>query len=184
MSILTGIPRKRGVLWDSREWPQKNLFEAHGKLKLGMPLTFVGESFAKTGFRFVCQGAHHGCDGCKLFPVCQAPLEYSRVYEVVDVRGRQMDCPKELHEERMVLVEVVEAPPRVNLESQGAFVGATNKFVQANCELLECPWFFHCVPAYGAKKGDRLRILSASKLPLGNCAKGRRLCTCHVERIT
>ena len=110
-------------------------------------VTFVGKSFAKPGFRFIYHGVNPACPKtCNLYATCQANLKPNTVYEITDVMARKMDCPKDFHEEQMVLVKLELPKLLVSVESKNLFVGSIVNYSRIACEREECDHFDYCQP--------------------------------------
>lgn len=146
-------------------------------------ISFVSQPFAREGFRFVYQGHPLQCEGCALYPVCQANFEYLRRYEVVEVRDRTHACPGDFHEDPMQVVVVREVFQPITWSKKGAFLGTSLTYRPQVCDHLECPHFRICLPPNGIRKRDRFRITKIVRDVSPECKKGYDLVLCEVENL-
>jgi uncharacterized protein (UPF0179 family) len=150
-------------------------------------LTLVGKSFAKKGFRFYYQGKNEACtDDCKLYQTCQLNLHPDTVYEVIELikinpsTVKTHTCPKNLHEEEMVLVRVQIPDLIISIPNKEIFIGSTSRYSPINCDNENCPNYEFCVPELMIKPKDK--IIQKSKIDkISDCTKGQTLSKVKVE---
>ena len=110
-------------------------------------MTFVSEENAKLGFAFYFHEIHSECPKtCQLFTTCQGNVAPHKVYEVVEVLKRKLDCVKGFHEEPMVLVRIQEPEIFVSMYNRDIYEGSIVKFSPIHCDHEECPHIDHCDP--------------------------------------
>ena len=134
-------------------------------------MTFVGQTYAKQGFTFYFHEIHPECPkSCQLFTTCQGNIDPHKVYEVVEVLQRTLDCPKSFHEESMVLVRIQEPEIVVSMYNRDIYEGSIVKFSPIHCDHDDCQWIDQCDPnslmitkieVAGVGSADGLTIFSA-----------------------
>jgi uncharacterized protein (UPF0179 family) len=91
-------------------------------------------------------------------------------------------CPKELHEEEMVLVRVQMPDVIISMRNKDIFVGSTLRYVPILCDKESCPHFDICVPEVMIRPNDKVKI--DEKLDrIIDCSKGETLSKVKVEKI-
>jgi uncharacterized protein (UPF0179 family) len=146
-------------------------------------LTFVGQSYAKIGFRFYYTGPNALCPkNCQLYATCHENLDPNKVYQVIEIMKRTLECPKDLHSEKLVLVKVKIPELEVTIPTKEIFEGSIVKYTAINCELEDCPNYQYCTPS-------ELMIASSSKVKIlekvrkvKNCAKNNVLAVVKIEK--
>ena len=151
-------------------------------------LTLVGKSFAKKGFRFYFEGKNPSCtEDCRFFQTCQLNLVPHTVYEVIEIiktnptTPKTHTCPKNLHEEEMVLVRVAIPDLVVAIPNKEVFVGSTYQYHNIRCDHNECPNYELCVPELTIQNNDKI-ILKESLGRISDCARGENLTKMRVEK--
>ncbi len=118
-------------------------------------ITIVGRKQAREGFTFIHRGEVEECAECRFRRVCIANLEENRVYEVADLRERQIPCP--IHENGAQVVEVRESAVKMAIPMKQGFEGAVFTFQPRECEDHNCDHYDVCHPM-GLEPGDRCKI--------------------------
>ncbi len=119
-------------------------------------ITLISSKQAKEGFTFLHKGSAPKCQECKYFHVCVKNLELGRVYKVVGLREKRMQC--ELTDTDMMVVEVVESEIETAILSKQAIEGAVILFQTRECGMENCEDFELCSPK-GLLNGDRCEIV-------------------------
>jgi len=122
-------------------------------------LTLIGESMAKTGMKFIFEGAGEECNTCKLRFTCSTMLEKGRVYEIVDVKSQKHFCPKD--DAYLTLVEIVEPSIQLAVKSRSAIEGMTIEYEEP-CGLIRCPNRDQCIPI-GISDREKVKIIKIIK---------------------
>ncbi|MCS7386970.1 MAG: UPF0179 family protein [archaeon GB-1867-005] len=117
-------------------------------------ITLLSEKCARIGYKFIHEGGAEECTNCSLRKVCIENLKVGRVYEVVGVRRKSHICP--LHEERVVVVEVVEAAVEAAIEKRLAVEGVIIAYYPILCQET-CAFKLLCQPQ-GLRDGDKVKI--------------------------
>ncbi len=146
-------------------------------------MTFVGQSFARKGFCFYFEKNNPTCPPtCNLFATCQANLKPDTVYEVIEVLKRTLPCPKNLHDEDMVLVRVGEPRIEVAMDTRDVFEGATVEYTPVQCEKEECPYYEYCSPnPYAIRPRTKVKVVEIIQ-KVKDCKKKKTLSIVQVEK--
>jgi uncharacterized protein (UPF0179 family) len=151
-------------------------------------ISLVGKSFAKKGFRFYYKGKQPTCNAdCKLFQTCQKNLDPDTVYEVVELMKsgpsaiKTHNCPKDLHEEEMILVKLIVPDVYVTMVSKNIFVGSVTRYTPINCTKVDCPHYEFCVPELMIKPNDKILIKEKVE-QITDCSKGETLSKIKIEK--
>ncbi len=139
-------------------------------------ISFVGKSYAKENFLFHFDETNPICPPeCKLYPTCMKNLKPNSVYRVSKVIGKSRECPYDLHEELMVLVELKQPKLEVSMENKDIFLGSIVRYEKIECSKKDCPHFKHCVPpSVIIKGGQRVKVVDKVKR-IKNCPIGLHL---------
>ncbi len=141
--------------------------------------TLCGSNLARVGERFLASDPARECPTCPLFSQCVSKLEVGRVYEVVEVRSKSLQCP--IHEGGVIPVVVAEAPKRASVEKRIAMEGMTVSFQTPVCYEFDCPNYPNCFPV-GLVSGDRVKILETDAKTKIPCRIGKVLSHVTLER--
>ncbi|MHA1585559.1 MAG: UPF0179 family protein [Promethearchaeota archaeon] len=146
-------------------------------------MTFVGKSLAKVGFRFYFKGINQNCPkNCSLYTTCQTNLKPNKVYEVIEVLKRELECPKDLHEEPMRLVRVNEPEIEVALHNKDVYEGSIVNYIPVHCDHEECEYFEFCEPnSLMIKEEDRVKIVKVIK-KIKDCKNDYHLTIVKIEK--
>jgi len=85
-----------------------------------------------------------GCKECPYVTVCHGNLTAKRVYVVINVKDKVVDCRISGWRSQLVEVELAAVDAAVN--SACAIDGALIRFKPQSCSNLECKKFNACVP--------------------------------------
>ena len=130
-------------------------------------VTLVSINQAKEGFTFLHKGAAPKCEQCEYFHVCVKNLEPGRVYRVVGLREKRVQC--ESAETDMIVVEVIESEIEGAIPSKQAMEGAVMFFQTGECHKEGCENLDLCFPK-GLLNGDRcqeVKITGNLRCPQG-----------------
>ncbi|HMF30219.1 MAG TPA: UPF0179 family protein [Candidatus Lokiarchaeia archaeon] len=141
----------------------------------GEILTFASVSRAKKGFQFVHRGHLPGCKACQFFFVCQQPLKKYQVYEIVEVRKKQHECPNNYHEEPMQVVKVVKLGKHVAMPKKGTFASVNATYVHQHCVAFECPHRPECVSTTVIFPGQKVKVRDIVRDISADCRMGYQL---------
>ena len=141
-------------------------------------ITLVSKDKAQVGYTFLYNGPSSSCEGCERYQVCIKNLEEGRVYRVLKVRKRGFPC--RLHEEGVVVVEVIESEVPAAIQTKLAIEGAVIPFESLECNDLFCKAYNLCVPV-GLKEGDRCKIIEVKGTV--KCPRGLRLTEVSLQRL-
>ena len=108
-------------------------------------VTLVGQRAAAVGYEFVYGGPATGCEGCPYRTQC-LNLEEGTTYRVTAVRPNAQPLPCNVHEDKVVAVEVTPTTVRANIPERHALSGNTARLA-GDCPYVECPSHAYCVPA-------------------------------------
>ena len=141
-------------------------------------VTLVSINQAKEGFTFLHKGAAPKCEQCEYFRACVRNLEPERVYRVVGLREKRVQC--ELAETDMMVVEAVESEIEAPVPSKQAIEGAIILFQKTECRMEDCESSEFCSPK-GLLDGDRCQIVKIT----GNlqCPQGLSLARVVLQRV-
>ncbi len=145
-------------------------------------VTLIGARLANVGEEFIFLGVSNSekCEGCKLKKSCAANLEVGRKYRIEHVRPEiKHDCY--IHEEGVHVVEIIEPPVKVAIDSKYALKGAKIVFKPVDCEGTDYELFDLCHPS-GLKEGDRCTILDVIGNVPSKYKKGQGLKLVAVKR--
>jgi len=122
-------------------------------------ITLVSVKQAKEGFTFLHNGPAPKCEGCRYFHVCVQNLVPGRIYRVVGLRDKTVQC--ELTETDMMVVEVVESEIETAIQSKQAIEGALISFQKQECRMGDCENLELCSPK-GLFDRDRCEIVKVT----------------------
>ena len=130
--------------------------DVKGEMDGGKIVTLVGAKLANVNDEFIFLGASEKCEDCKLKKSC-ANLEIDRRYRIEKIRDEiKHDC--QIHEDGVRVVEVMEPPIKVAIDTKLALKGAKIVFEPVDCGNADYELLDLCQPM-GLKKGDRCTIL-------------------------
>ncbi|WGI18166.1 UPF0179 family protein [Methanonatronarchaeum sp. AMET-Sl] len=134
--------------------------------KVERKVTLSGARTSKIGNEFVFLGPTPECDNCDLKNTCMN-LKEGRKYRVVKIKGEKTrKCP--IHDQGVKVVEVIESPIIMAIESDKAFKSSKLTYKPINCDKLECKMYKVCNPE-GIEEGKKFKIKEIiGDLP-GNC---------------
>lgn len=141
-------------------------------------ITLVSNSQAKEGFIFIHKGSASKCEGCKYFHVCVKNLETGRIYKVLRLREKRVQC--ELAETGMTVVEVAECEVEAAVLSKQAIEGVIISYQRRNCQAQDCEFLEQCSPK-GLLDGDRCEVVKVSES--GHCLLGFPLVKASLRRV-
>jgi len=145
----------------------------------GTKVTLIGAKLAKVGAEFVFLGASAECKKCKLRKACMN-LDVGRRYLITGLRDVRHECS--VHESRVSVVEVVEAPITATIDVKKALGGAKTSFEMPKCDERACNSYDFCHPV-GLKNGDKCTIVKViGDAPEHEC--GRSLKLVELKRST
>lgn len=103
------------------------------------------------------------CFKCKIYNACARSLRHGGRYRIVSIRRASHICP--IIGDKMIVVEVEEAPIIAAIESKLAVTGIKVKYSKINCMNMKCVYNSHCTktPLTEGEFVEVKRILS--KLP-------------------
>ncbi len=140
-------------------------------------ITIVGKEQARTNFKFIFHGHSSDCRVCKYRKACLDNLEQGRIYSIVKVTKKDLEC--RLHGGKGRVVEVVEDTIEVAVEARMAIQNALIEFDPIRCNLLKCENYEKCTPI-GLFDGDKCKIIKiVSTL---ECPKGLSLISAFLQR--
>jgi len=131
-------------------------------------ITIIGENQARVGFKFLFHGYSIECEDCEYKKACLNNLEQDRVYEVVKIAKKKLEC--KLHGNGSRVVEVAEKSVEAAVESRIAIQDAIIEFNLIKCDFMICENYKKCIPM-GLSEGDKCKILEVMeniKCPKGN----------------
>ena len=141
--------------------------------------TLCGANLARKGEQFLASDPARECPPCPLYGQCVSKLEVGRVYEVMEVRPKSLDCP--IHEGGVIPVVVAEASELASVEKRIAVDGLTVSFQTPICYEFDCPNYPRCFPL-GLVSGDRVKILEVDTKTKIPCRIGKVLRHVTLER--
>jgi len=103
-------------------------------------VTLIGEDLAVEGGEFTYLGSSNECRNCQLKTVC-FNLKPGRRYRIVKPREKQHDC--NIHEGKVVVVEVEELPLQTTIEKKLP-EGSSTKIKKKECKNIGCDYFEMC----------------------------------------
>lgn len=143
-----------------------------------LKITLLGVKQSKPGNKFIFIGETEDCSECRLRGAC-LKLEKNRVYEVASVKDTVHPC--DVFAQGVQTVEIFETSYVVTTGAKLAVEGATVTFNLRDCDLIDCPHFYHhCRPTY-LKEGEKLRIIDISDEFI-DCKQGYQLKLITVDR--
>ncbi len=146
-------------------------------------MTFIGKSYAKKNFRFYYKGPNVACPvTCSLYATCQKNLKPGSIYEVKNVQQKEFNCPRDLHEEKMLLAEIVPAHLEVSMLNKDIYVGSVLKFNTVNCPRTDCPNHHFCTPEVFLLEADvKVKIVEKVR-KIKDCPRGFHLSVVKLEK--
>ncbi len=143
-----------------------------------LKITLLGVKQSKPGNKFIFVGETENCSECRLRGVC-LKLEENRVYEVANVKDTIHPC--DVFVQGVQTVEIFEPSYVVTTGAKLAVEGATITFLHRDCDLIDCPHYYHhCCPTY-LSDGEKLRIKDISNESV-ECKQGYQLKLITVDR--
>ncbi|MFX0013477.1 MAG: UPF0179 family protein [Promethearchaeota archaeon] len=143
-----------------------------------LKITLLGVKQSKPGNKFIFVGETDICSDCRLRGAC-LKLEKNRVYEVASVKDTIHPC--DVFAQGVQTVEIFEPSYTVSTGVKLAVEGAMVTFKRRDCDLIDCPHFYHhCRPIY-LKEGEKLKILDVSDESV-DCTQGYHLKIIIVDR--
>ncbi len=146
-------------------------------------LSFVGKSYAIKGFQFFFDDINPECPkDCSLFTTCQKNLEKNKVYEVVETLNKKMNCPKDFHEESMILCKLKEPILLASMYNKDIYEGSIIEFSIVGCERDDCKYFKFCEPhSLLIQNKNKVKIIQTIK-KLKDCPKKLNLSVVKLEK--
>ena len=146
-------------------------------------MTFVSEEYAKSGFAFYFHEIHPECPkSCQLFTTCQGNVNSHKVYEVVEVLKRKLECPKKFHEQPMVLVRLREPDVKVSMHNRDIYEGSIVKFSPIHCDHEECKFIDQCDPnSLLIQTTQKVKIVQVIE-KIKNCPRDLALSVVKIEK--
>jgi uncharacterized protein (UPF0179 family) len=123
-------------------------------------VTLISSGQAKPETIFIHRGAGSKCADCEYYKVCIMNVEPGRVYRIVKVRDKALQCKQ--YETEMKVVEVAHAGIPVSLPAKQAISGAIVSFKTPECQNEACVDYELCFPL-GLKDGDRCEVLEVTE---------------------
>jgi uncharacterized protein (UPF0179 family) len=143
-----------------------------------LKITLLGVKQSKPGNKFIFMGETESCSECRLRGAC-LKLEKNRVYEVANVKDTIHTC--EVFAQGVQTVEIFEPSYVITTGAKLAMEGATTTFNYRDCDLIDCPHYYHhCRPTY-LKEGEKLRIKEILDVSI-DCEQGFQLKLISVDR--
>lgn len=143
-----------------------------------LKITLLGVKQSKPGNKFIFIGETEDCSECRLRGAC-LKLEKNRVYEVASVKDTIHPC--DVFAQGVQTVEIFEPSYLITTGAKLAVEGATVTFNHRDCDLIDCPHYYHhCRPTY-LKEGEKLRIIDISDESI-DCKQGYQLKLIIVDR--
>lgn len=151
----------------------------------GGAVTFVGQSYAKVGFKFYFKKPRTDIcpKNCRLYNTCMLNPKPNTIYKVEEVLEAEHTCPSNYHLEPMRLVKLSEPPIEIIVESKRAFLGSTINYTPIKCEKKECPIYEFCQPVMGLGVNERLKIIKIIRKVKDNLCKNLNLSLVVVKKI-
>jgi uncharacterized protein (UPF0179 family) len=123
-------------------------------------VTLISSGQAKPGKVFIHKGAGSKCSDCEYHNVCVKNVKPNRVYKIIKVRDKTLQCKQ--YEVEMKVVEVANAEISASLPAKQAISGAIVSFKTPECQNEACVSFELCCPV-GLKDGDRCEVLEVTE---------------------
>jgi uncharacterized protein (UPF0179 family) len=134
-------------------------------------VTLIGIELAKPGLEFVYEGPQPGCEGCKVYKVCNNLVPGKR-YRIIGVRtGTTHEC--RLHHGGARVVEVIDAPIVALINAERAIVNSKIQF-ESTCHITACRGYDLCNPE-GIIEGARYLVGEVLGNAPEGCERGRVL---------
>ena len=144
-----------------------------------LKITLLGVRQSKIGDKFIFLGETERCSECRLRGAC-LKLESGKVYEIASVKDTIHVCS--VFDEGVKTVEIFESSYEFSTGAKLAMEGATVSFTPRDCDIIDCPHYYHhCKPSY-LKEGEKLRVLDISDEPL-TCQHGYQLKLVTADKI-
>jgi len=140
-------------------------------------ITLINKAAAKIGYKFIHEGGTKDCQKCPLKKVCIDNLETGRIYEVVKIRRKEHPCL--VHEDKVVIVEVIEAAIEAAIKTRIAIEGVIIRYRPVECDE-KCSNRIICQPR-GLERGDRVKIEKIKEKI--NCPRGLKLVKASLRPI-
>lgn len=146
-------------------------------------LSFVGKSFAQVGFHFYFMGSNPRCpENCKYFTTCMKNLQPHKVYKIMEVMDRELECPENFHDEKMILVRVDHPLIEISLHNRDVYEGSVINFEAVHCDQVDCPNIDYCEPSQLLIPDNTKVKLSKIKQKIDFCPRSFHLSLVEIER--
>ncbi len=142
-------------------------------------ITIIGKEQARVNYRFQFHGYSNDCKTCKYGKACLNNLEAGRIYAIVKVTEKELECM--LHGGKGKVVEVVEGAIKSAIDARMAIQDVLIEYTPIECGLLSCKNYEICSPQ-GLIRGDRCRIIKI--MDTLDCNKGFSLVSVSLQRQT
>jgi len=147
-------------------------------------ITCVGKNQARIGYQFRFIGVIEECKKCKdgLRGICIEGLLKNHVYEVIEVRDINHECP--IHKDGVTVVEVKFVPFEIAVKSNQAHEGSVIKIPIIRCEVQDCLLFKYCCPVEFEDTGKKkYKIMKVKERKKDICNKKLDLSIVEVESV-
>lgn len=141
-------------------------------------ITLVNKGKARIGYTFLYKGPSSSCEGCERYHVCIKNLEANRIYRIIEIRKKEFPC--RLHEEGVIVVEIVESEIPAAIQTKLAIEGAVIPFKKLECNDLFCKAYNLCAPR-GLRECDHCKIVKV-KGPV-DCPRDLKLTEVSLQRV-
>ncbi|MDD4126289.1 MAG: UPF0179 family protein [Methanomicrobium sp.] len=143
-------------------------------------ITLIGRALSKIGTEFVYKGDLSGCEGCRMFKVCNNLIPKRR-YRIVGIKNENVHSCN-IHFEGVCAVEVTEAPVTTLIDVKKAILNSEIIF-KPSCTETGCKNYDICF-AEGLIEGDRYLVSSISEDMKPECMKGKTLKKVELNNIS
>ena len=140
-------------------------------------ITIIGKEQARPNFKFIFNGYSRDCKVCKYSKACLNNLEAGRIYSIVKITKKDLEC--KLHGGKGRVVEVFEEDIEGAIEARMAIQDALIEFNPISCDLLACETYKKCAPL-GLIDGDKCKIIKITGTL--DCPKGLGLFSAFFQR--
>jgi len=143
-------------------------------------ITLVGNAISKIGTEYIYKGDLPGCEGCRMFKVCNNLIPKRR-YRIVGIKNEDVHSCN-IHYGSMCAVEVIESPIETLIEVKKAILNSEIIF-KPSCTETGCRYYDICM-AEGLIEGDRYLISSISEDFKPECIRGKTLKKVELSNIS
>ena len=135
-------------------------------------ITLIGKALAKPGDEFIYKGDLPGCEGCRMYKVCNN-LVPKRRYRIIGLKNNNiLSC--NVHYEGVCAVEVIQAPVATFIDNKKAILNSEIIY-DPSCSETGCENYDICL-AEGLTEGGRYLITSVfENMKKSGCKKNRSL---------